>query len=51
MTPAAGSAGVFTTDGALVVQSWDEWLAAATGVAEEQARGRSLGELFPELDD
>ena len=50
MTSAARSAGVFTTDVALVVQSWDGWLAAATGVAEEEARGRPLGELFPELE-
>ena len=50
MTSAARSAGVFTTDVALVVQSWDGWLAAATGVAEEEARGRPLAELYPELE-
>jgi HEAT repeat protein len=50
VTSSAGSAGVFTTDVALVVQSWDGWLAAATGITEEEARGRPLGELFPELE-
>jgi HEAT repeat protein len=46
----AGSAGSFTTDCSLVVQSWDRWLATATGIAEEEARGRSLAELFPDLE-
>ena len=50
MTSAAATVGVFTTDVALVVQSWDGWLATATGVTEEEARGRPLGELFPELE-
>ncbi|HEU4721553.1 MAG TPA: PAS domain-containing protein, partial [Gemmatimonadaceae bacterium] len=50
MTSAGGTAGVFTTDAALVVQSWDRWLAAATGLAEEEVRGRPLVELFPELE-
>ena len=43
------SVGVFTTDRALVVQSWDPWLATATGIAESTACGRPLAELFPEL--
>ena len=50
MTPAGGSAGVFTADVALVVQSWDAWLTAATGLAEDDVRGRALAELFPELE-
>ncbi len=45
-----GSAGVFTTDLALVVRSWDAWLAEATGLAEGDASGRPLAELFPELE-
>ena len=49
MTGSERTGGVFTTDLALVVQSWDAWLAAATGVAEADARGRPIGELFPEL--
>ena len=50
MSAAAGAAGVFTTDTALVVQSWDAWLAATTGVDEEAARGRPLAELFPDVE-
>jgi len=46
----AGPVGVFTTDAALVVQSWDRWLADATGIDEDAARGRGLSELFPELE-
>ena len=45
-----GSVGVFTTDLALVVQSWDAWLAEASGVAEADVRGRPLVELFPDLE-
>ena len=41
---------MFTTDAALVVQSWDAWLADATGIDEETARGRPLAELFPEVE-
>ena len=43
------SVGVFTTDRALVVQSWDPWIANATGVAESTACGVPLADLFPEL--
>jgi HEAT repeat protein len=50
VSSASGSAGVFTTDRALVVRSWDAWLAEATGLAEGDATGRPLVELFPELD-
>ncbi|HEX2779469.1 MAG TPA: HEAT repeat domain-containing protein, partial [Gemmatimonadaceae bacterium] len=49
MTGSTRSGGVFTTDLALVVRSWDEWLAEVTGVAEGDACGRALGELFPDL--
>ena len=45
----ATSTGVFTTDTALVVRTWDEWLAQATGIAPETARGRALLELAPDL--
>jgi HEAT repeat protein len=41
--------GVFTTDTALVVQSWDPWMAMATGIPEFVASGQLLGNLFPEL--
>ena len=47
---AEGPVGVFTTDRALVVRSWDAWLSDASGVAEAEATGRPLGELFPELE-
>ena len=50
MSRAAGPVGVFTTDAALVVQSWDRWIADATGIDEDAARGRGLAELFPELE-
>lgn len=50
MTGSVGSAGSFTTDCALVVRSWDRWIAAVSGIAEDEARGRRLGELFPELE-
>jgi HEAT repeat protein len=46
----AGSAGTFTTDASLVVQSWDEWLTRVTGLGEAETCGRPLGELFPELE-
>ncbi|HET9454899.1 MAG TPA: HEAT repeat domain-containing protein [Gemmatimonadaceae bacterium] len=43
------SVGVFTTDRALVVQTWDPWIAHATGIAESTACGVPIAELFPEL--
>ena len=43
------SVGVFTTDRALVVQTWDPWLSQATGIAESTACGTPLAELYPEL--
>lgn len=42
--------GSFTTDGALVVRSWDAWLGEVTGIAESDACGRLLAELFPDLE-
>ena len=45
-----GPAGVFTTDLALVVQSWDRWLMEATGLAESDVYGRPIAELFPDLE-
>ena len=43
------SVGVFTTDRALVVQSWDPWIAEATGIAESAAVGQALSRLYPDL--
>ena len=39
--------GLLTTDRALIVRSWNAWLAAATGIAEDRANGRPLLELIP----
>jgi HEAT repeat protein len=53
--PAAAAAGhahqlgVFTTDASLTVRTWDAWLAQATGIPAEAARGRPLTELIPDL--
>ena len=41
--------GVFTTDVSLRVQSWNHWVAGATGVTVAEAAGRPLFELFPNL--
>lgn len=43
------SVGVFTTDRALVVQSWDPWIAEATGIGEAAAVGQALSRLYPDL--
>ena len=55
MTPAAPnndgiSAGTFTTDRDLVVTSWDDWIAAATGIDARDARGQAIATLYPELE-
>jgi len=39
--------GVVTIDRALTVQSWNQWLATATGLTEADARGRSLLSVVP----
>jgi len=41
--------GVFTTDTSLTVRTWDPWLAEATGIPAETARGRSLLDVIPDL--
>ena len=41
--------GVFTTDRALNVCSWNRWLVRATARTEQDAVGQPLFELFPEL--
>jgi HEAT repeat protein len=43
------SVGVFTTDRALIVQSWDAWMVEATGVPESAAIGEPLARLYPDL--
>jgi len=47
----SGDIGILTTDRALVVQSWDDWLATATSITGDAARGRSLRELAPHVDE
>lgn len=42
--------GTFTTDTRLVVRTWDEWLARATGMSAAEAVGRPLSELVPDLE-
>ncbi len=42
------SVGIFTTNHELLVQSWDSWLAAVTGLTAENVCGSHLMELFPE---
>jgi HEAT repeat protein len=50
MTSIEHTVGIFTTDTNLVIRSWDAWLARATGIPTERARGRRLVELFPDLE-
>jgi HEAT repeat protein len=47
--PETAAIGILTTDAALVVRTWDGWLARATGVDAEEARGRDLLDLIPDL--
>jgi HEAT repeat protein len=49
--PGSNGIGVLTTDVALAVRTWDAWLASATGIPAEAARGRSLLELIPDLEE
>jgi PAS domain S-box-containing protein len=41
--------GIFTTDRRLVVQSWNSWMARATGQPAADVLGRSLLEVRPEI--
>jgi len=41
--------GVFTTDKDLVVHFWDAELGEVTGIPSEEAQGKSLVHLFPEI--
>lgn len=47
----SGDIGVLTTDAAMVVLSWDEWLAVATSIPRERAVGRELAALVPAFDE
>ncbi len=47
----SGDIGILTTDRDLVVQSWDDWLAAVTSITAETASGRPLGEFAPHVEE
>ncbi|MET0624544.1 MAG: HEAT repeat domain-containing protein [Pyrinomonadaceae bacterium] len=51
LTTSENSIGVFTTDVGLVVHIWDEALARMTGIPADAARGKSLAELLPNLEE
>ncbi|HVU16600.1 MAG TPA: ATP-binding protein [Candidatus Didemnitutus sp.] len=42
--------GVFTTDRHLRITSWNQWLVANSGIESEDAVGRHLVQLFPDLE-
>ncbi|HET7697573.1 MAG TPA: HEAT repeat domain-containing protein [Vicinamibacterales bacterium] len=42
--------GILTVDAALVVRTWDGWLAASTGIAAADAVGRPLADVVPDLE-
>ena len=50
MTSNEQTVGIFTTDAKLRIRSWDGWLARVTGVSADEARGRGLVELFPDIE-
>ena len=41
--------GIFTTDRALVIRTWNPWLEAQTGIAASDAIGTPLFQLYPSL--
>lgn len=43
--------GILTVDADLVVRTWDDWLAANTGIPADQACGRPLAEVVPDLSE
>lgn len=43
------TAGVFTTDSALTIQSWNQWLHRATGREPSAIVGQSLFAAFPDI--
>src|SRR5262252_2059664 len=42
--------GILTTDGDLIVTSWDAALASMTGIASDEAIGRPLNQVVPDLE-
>ncbi len=51
MTRSETSIGIFTTDANLIIRSWDDWLARATGISADDARGQPLTALAPDLEE
>ena len=45
----SSATGIFTVDAGLVIRTWDDWMAAVTGIPAAAARGRSLIEIVPGL--
>ena len=43
--------GLFTTDAALRIRSWNQWLVTTTGLGRTEVIGRPLFEAFPSLVD
>jgi PAS domain S-box-containing protein len=43
--------GIFTTDGDLIIRSWNQWLVTYSGLEAAEMLGRPLFEAFPELVD
>ena len=41
--------GIFTTDGGLVIRTWNRWLEQHTGLPRDQVVGRPLFEVCPDL--
>ncbi|HMC77095.1 MAG TPA: HEAT repeat domain-containing protein [Vicinamibacterales bacterium] len=41
--------GILTVDAELTVRTWDDWLAAASGIQAAAARGRRLTDVVPDL--
>ena len=41
--------GIFTTDTSLTIRTWNQWLAAQTGILAADAIGRPLFDLYPSL--
>ncbi len=41
--------GVFSVDTNLVIRTWDDWMAAATGIPAEHALHRPLADVLPEV--
>ena len=49
MESGEGRLGIFTTDARLVVRTWDEWVASASGITAADAVGRHVADVIPDL--